>query len=191
MSDLISRADAIEAVIAQRHRAELSDYNFALGLAEDAIRHLPSADAVSREEYDQLEALYDAIRIYDSSAEAKGDLISRQDAVNTIKRYKHRLQGRGQTYGFLLEEFEHRIPSASAEAVQGWIPCSERLPEFPFISCDAHGNLHIPQGIFTFEDSRGTWCIDDVYDDKQTLHYGNRIIAWMPLPKPYKGGDDE
>lgn len=46
MSDVISRADAIEAVIAQRHKAELSDYNFALGLAEDAIRHLPSADAV-------------------------------------------------------------------------------------------------------------------------------------------------
>ena len=45
------------------------------------------------------------------------DSISRQDAVNTIKRYKHRLQGKGQTYGFLLEEFEHRIPSA--EAVQG------------------------------------------------------------------------
>lgn len=45
MTDYISRADAIDAVIALRHKAELSDYNFALGLAEDAIRHLPSADA--------------------------------------------------------------------------------------------------------------------------------------------------
>ena len=44
MTDLINRADAIEAIIAQRHKAELSDYNFALGLAEDAIRHLPSAE---------------------------------------------------------------------------------------------------------------------------------------------------
>lgn len=43
------------------------------------------------------------------------DSISRQDAVNTIKRYKHRLEGIGQTYGFLLEEFEHQIPSAEAE----------------------------------------------------------------------------
>ena len=45
LTDLISRADAIEAIIAQRAKAELSDYNFALGLAEDAIRHLPSAEA--------------------------------------------------------------------------------------------------------------------------------------------------
>ena len=47
--ELISRADAVKAVIAQRHRAELSDYNFDLGLAEDAIRHLPSAEAVQGE----------------------------------------------------------------------------------------------------------------------------------------------
>lgn len=43
MSDVISREDAIQAVIAQRHKAELSEHNFALRLAEDAIRHLPSA----------------------------------------------------------------------------------------------------------------------------------------------------
>ena len=49
MSDLIRRADAIEAIISQRAKAELSDYNFALGLAEDAIRHLPSAEAVQGE----------------------------------------------------------------------------------------------------------------------------------------------
>ena len=43
------------------------------------------------------------------------DLIKRADAVNKIKRYKHRLEGKGQTYGFLLEEFEHQIPSASTD----------------------------------------------------------------------------
>lgn len=45
------------------------------------------------------------------------DSISRQDAVNTIKRYKHRLEGKGQTYGCLLEEFEHQIPSAEVKTV--------------------------------------------------------------------------
>ena len=61
----------------------------------------------------QLKAIDMAIEAL--SAEAEGDLISRQDAVNTIKRYKHRLEGKGQTYGFLLEEFEHQIPSAQTD----------------------------------------------------------------------------
>lgn len=91
----------------------------------------------------------------------------------------------------LMVNKAHDMAIEALSAESEWIPCSERLPEFPFISCDAHGNIHIPQGIFTFEDSRGIWCIDDVYDDKRTLHYGNRIIAWMPLPTPYKGGEDE
>ncbi len=47
----------------------------------------------------------------------KSDLISRADAIKTIHRYKHRLEGRGQTYGFLLEEVENRIPSAETHGV--------------------------------------------------------------------------
>ena len=112
MSDLISRADAIEAV-------ENNSYGMGSRASVKAIKALPSAEAEP-----SLKAIKRQIDEHwyldPPSAEAKGDLISRQDAVNTIKRYKHRLQGKGQTYGFLLEEFEHQIPSA--EAVQGeWI----------------------------------------------------------------------
>lgn len=152
--DLISRADAIEAVRKElvcdgRHETHDKTCRF---IADVLLSALPSADAVSREVYDK----------------------------------------RTQADERIIDSYRREFSEvASAEAVQRWVPCSERLPEFPFISCDAHGNLHIPQGIFTFEDSRGTWCIDDVYDDKQTLHYGNRIIAWMPLPTPYKGGGEE
>ena len=115
MTDLISRAEAIEAVIAQRRKAELSDYNFALGLAEDAIRHLPSADA-------------------------------------------------------------------------DWIPCSERLPSMR------------TEVIYSFDGivSTGYMTDRDFNGEKMELHWedlesGATIepIAWMPLPKPYKGGDDE
>ena len=76
----------------------------------------------------------------------------------------------------------------SAEAVQGWIPCSERLPS---------------------EDGRYLVCMDWEYDNMEVLRWadgwnchrdydgkihreseidGADIIAWMPLPKPYKGG---
>lgn len=79
-ADLISRADAIDAVIAQRHKAELSDYNFALGLAEDAIRHLPSAEADMSEYADRLwKIAYER-----GKREASADAVSRE-ALNGVK----------------------------------------------------------------------------------------------------------
>ena len=74
------------------------------------------------------------------------------------------------------------------EAVQGWIPCSERLPECGF-------GLHY---LVTLKD--GHDFMDDVYEaffDKYGWHVGDNelayddVIAWMPLPEPYKGGDSE
>ena len=73
-------------------------------------------------------------------------------------------------------------------AESGWIPCSERLPE-----CGV--GLHY---LVTLKD--GHEFMDDVYEaffDKYGWHVGDNeladddVIAWMPLPKPYKGGDNE
>ena len=91
---------------------------------------------------------------------------------------------------------------AHADAVQGWIPVEEQPPEFPCLVCDANGNQpSVPLGIVTITDEEhGEWHIDGrLWDTKVFVHgewcsqtgYGNRIIAWMPLPEPYKGGDDE
>lgn len=109
------------------------------------------------------------------------------------------------------EAEEHRIykdgyntgkAHASAEAVQGWIPVEEQPPVFPCLVCDAHGNQpSVPLGIVTITDEEhGEWHIDGrLWDTKiffegewcSQTGYGNRIIAWMPLPEPYKGGDSE
>ena len=92
---------------------------------------------------------------------------------------------------------------AHSEAVQGWIPVEEQPPLFPCLVCDANGNQpSVPLGIVTITDKEhGEWHIDGrLWDSPQVfvdgewgsqLGYGNRIIAWMPLPKPYKGGGDE
>lgn len=78
-----------------------------------------------------------------------------------------------------------RTPSADAE----WISCSERLPDIdtPVIICTASGG--ITDG---YRWNEKDWFL--AWSEYNGWHDGNdggRITAWMPLPTPYKGGDDE
>ena len=68
------------------------------------------------------------------------------------------------------------LPSAEAE----WIPCSERLPEVGEICL-----LTVHE--YGWNCKEYTRVIIGEYSD----NYADHILAWMPLPKPYKGGDTE
>lgn len=65
-----------------------------------------------------------------------------------------------------------------ADIPQGWIPCSERVPKWRehiddmVLVCYADGSVRFN----TFMNWR--WVQGEP-------------IAWMPLPKPWKGADDE
>lgn len=195
MRDLISRADAIEAVIEywDGYAKPLDSWDV-MNQTRAVLETLPSAVC---DDCIWTVCNYNKVDWNAPSAEAKGDLISRQDAVNTIKRYKHRLEGKGQTYGFLLEEFEHQIPSASAEAVQGWIQCSERLPKdsgdyLVWLEDESEHYAVIPFDA----DAEGFGWWQDYYHpislgflDSEFIKAEN-VTAWQPLPEPYKGGDD-
>jgi len=80
-----------------------------------------------------------------------------------------------------------------------WIPCSERLPKE-----DARYLVQMSYGIMRVL----SWAnilekVDDFdfcnekhsgwyeYDSEWGYYESREVIAWMPLPKPYKGGDDE
>lgn len=113
------------------------------------------------------------------------DLIRREDVIAVIKRCKDRLQGKGLTYDIMLDMVE-RIPSA--DRPQEWIPCSERMPSEQgqyLVTISLYDNstyvdvLHFHKGKFYEIDSE--WGNVE-YDD---------VTAWMPLPKPWKGADDE
>ena len=63
-----------------------------------------------------------------------------------------------------------------------WISVGERLPE-PFehvlVSLDSRYNRDV-----TYD------CITKTFDGKLKWYdWGGYVLAWMPLPKPYKGGD--
>ena len=73
----------------------------------------------------------------------------------------------------------------SADRPQGWIPCSDRLPK--------------DEGIFLV--TMETYVFNEYSHPVGTSFYSpsfgwvnaspNKVLAWMPLPKPWKGVDDE
>lgn len=72
-----------------------------------------------------------------------------------------------------------------------WIPCSERLPE----ESDYYMACIYNEDVDEY-DFRKTWFAhEDDYDMDESewreLQPFEKVIAWMPLPEPYKEGDYE
>lgn len=144
------------------------------------------------------------------------DLISRADAMSTIIKWA---SGEGGDIVELIEslpsaeavevihdtewvalrrdEYEDFLASADAE----WIPCSERLPdanECPMDCMVTRRSKFVGNYVdMAVAEKNGTWTHEDW---KAITIEGNAtcistrdadIIAWMPLPKPYEGDDDE
>ena len=73
----------------------------------------------------------------------------------------------------------HRFDKANQiilEALQGWIPCSERLPE--------KGELVL---VTVWNDVTIAWRnIYGGWDSAEDMYEKGDVIAWMPLPNPYR-----
>lgn len=74
------------------------------------------------------------------------------------------------------------------DAKSKWTPCSEKLPEnddwVVVTILDEYGDTPFRYTDFGwYFDRAECWIVD--------AEQRNNIVAWMPLPKPYKGGDAE
>lgn len=124
------------------------------------------------------------------------DLISREKAIDaTWERptYTDPLN--------VLTEVRDRIKELpSAQPEQRWIACSERLPEKQdeyLVTWTADGLKKNLIGILEYETTMeygpeggvliGKWLLEEYIK----VYTNVRVIAWQPLPKPYKEGDDE
>lgn len=110
----------------------------------------------------------------------KDDCVSRRATIEAIEKAKTAKAPDGELYVAKInaEMNVQLLPSVQPEPK--WIPCSERLPEeqrYCLTSC-----------------RNGLVCEDfhwnNGYFDKADK-YHHEVIAWMPLPEPYKGGDSE
>lgn len=116
--------------------------------------------------------------------------IDREDTIEILKDLqKDHLQ-------FCLIPFRQAIERVqalpSADRPQGWIPCSERMPMY-----NVDVLVYRPtMGQKIIVDSYCGYYGDDI-DDIDEWYEGwgisreHPVTAWMPLPKPYKGADDE
>ena len=128
------------------------------------------------------------------------DLIKKKDVLALVKSYIEASAERMENDGYYEAQFEgfeelqddlfNLETFPSADRPQEWIPCSERLPDLNengvsdmVLLCWSDGQMTVGayQGGRTFVGQ--AW--PTARDCRVT------VTAWQPLPKPWKGADDE
>lgn len=125
------------------------------------------------------------------------DLIRRSDAIEVLAC---EMYAEAQSQGYEVDSIEDFMPEAkawmndapSADRPQGWIPCSERLPNEngDYLVTLENGVVKI-LGYSTTQRTtypKGFYHIKDGFSWRQMQ---NPVVAWMPLPEPWKGADDD
>ena len=115
------------------------------------------------------------------------DLIRRKDAIKGLARLEPYVVN---VYGATIVTYSNKelqtmlraIPSA--DRPQEWIPCDKELPALMIgvLGTDEYGYIrHVYRAI-----RHGKSRFETVEEG-----IGINILAWMPLPEPWKGADDE
>ena len=90
----------------------------------------------------------------------------------------------------IVREVAEEFATDTNVGINGWIPCSERLPEEPFgclvtvIDCE-------PVTQIDFENIL-PYCVGydgESWNDEDGNVIPFEVIAWQPLPKPFKESD--
>ena len=70
------------------------------------------------------------------------------------------------------------VIAAPTVNAQQWIPCSERLPEYCYIYL-------VTKELYGWNDKKYI-AIDIAEFDENGWHKNEKVLAWMPLPEPYR-----
>lgn len=105
-----------------------------------------------------------------------------------------------------IREYISKQPTISPEIVQPqWIPVTERLPEDcdeRFYMCVVENHESDPPMYLQYLENAGFGLWSNVFDEHTLGFIGSdfstneelgyeKVLAWMPLPEPYKGEHDD
>ena len=122
------------------------------------------------------------------------DMIDRQAAIDALNEVSEHYTEKGREWhphvDFMIDAIKD-LPPVQPE--QRWIPCSERLPENEYVLISkkptkiSGSKWSVAIAIRTADPRSGKIQWRDsgfgvIEDDK--------VLAWMPLPEPYKGGTE-
>lgn len=118
------------------------------------------------------------------------DLIDRQAAIRAVNTALFPKINTAKDAEKALRE----LPSAQPEPQ--WIPCSKRLPEQYGNYLVSYRTDDFESDIGTFDPDRinsdtGEWSACDANGFYWVASKGLEVIAWMPLPEPYKERREE
>ena len=115
----------------------------------------------------------DAIKAVEMLLDRTDD-VTDLDEQNILGAYNTGVQG-------AINMIKHHVPSA--DRPQEWIPCSERLPEIGQKVLASTKKTVFTQVFKGYHSDPKIWAWEN--------NRAKRIEAWQPLPKPWKGADDE
>ena len=172
MSDLISRADAINTLETEKRCTDREEDVSGLTLAKLLISALPSADTSS-------------------------DLISRANAIRWVKTECNQYGKPTLDYDSGLKVIEHlkKMPSELPSAEAEWIPFKKRpltdeeKQEYPDWTYIFDCPLPDDEEEILLSNGKYVWTDTFINDGECYLDGGDDIddgMAWMPLPEPYR-----
>ena len=116
-----------------------------------------------------------------------GDALKRKAQEVAVESWKMKIKANVET---ILNQFIDWIDAApTIESERKWIPCSERLPEsLDFVLLTVRRDKPYNQRPFIsvgYIDMNKTswWCAHDGNCKSANVE----VIAWQPLPEPYRG----
>ena len=190
--DCISRKAAIDAMTntlwhyPNECYRNLNEYEFAKGLAELGLKSVPSAQPEVINGTLHITVDHDISNVYRVWLSQKGTYYGELYYPDYTDEEIQKMQDLAQAQ--LDKAYELRRQSAQPE--QQWIPVSERLPEDDTLMLVNYiDNRPDAMDIWIgWHEMENVWYIDG---EAHSREYGNEVVAWMPLPEPYKERREE